>query len=103
MSAGVFRSRPEDRNEVGRSALGSMTRPEFMGVGAVYRPLGYLPPALRLLVLAGLVVVGMYGCSVAWVDQQHYQPALNICRTTDDGVRVAQVEPCPAGPVGVPR
>lgn len=97
MSAGVFRPPREDRNEVGRSALGSMARPEFVGIGAVYRPLNLLPPALRLVVLAGLVVVGMYGCSVAWVDQQRYQPSLNICRTADDGVRVAQVDPCPPG------
>jgi hypothetical protein len=95
MSGGVFRSSREDRNEVGRSALGSMSRPEFVGIGAVYRPLNLLPPALRLIALAGLVVVGMYGCSMAWVDQQRYQPSLNICRTADDGVRVAQVDPCP--------
>jgi hypothetical protein len=80
-----------------------MSRPEFVGIGAVYRPLNMLPPALRLLVLAALIVVGMYGCSVAWVDQQHYQPSLNICRTNDDGVRVAQVEPCPAGQGGWSR
>ncbi|WP_316574254.1 hypothetical protein [Nocardia canadensis] len=94
MSGGVFRSAREDRNEVGRSALGSMTRPEFMGVGAVYAPLNYLPIALRLVVLAGLLVVAMYGCSVAWVDQQDYQPSLNICQL-DANTRIAQAEPCP--------
>lgn len=94
MSGGVFRSPRADRNEVGRSALGSMTRPEFMGVGAVYAPLNYLPIALRLVVLAGLLVVAMYGCSVAWVDQQEYQPSLNICQV-DENTRIAQAEPCP--------
>lgn len=73
-----------------------MSRPEFAGIGAVYRPLGMLPPVLRLIALAALLVVAMFGCSAAWVDQQNYQPSLNICRTADDGVRVAQVEPCPA-------
>lgn len=96
MSVGIFRSAREDRGEVGRSALGSMTRPEFMGVGEVYRPLGLLPPAVRLVVLAGLVVVGMYGCSVAWVDQQDYQPSPHICRV-DEHTRIAQSEPCPVG------
>ncbi|MFJ2665697.1 hypothetical protein ACIO14_15220 [Nocardia fluminea] len=95
MSTAMFRPRPEDRNEVGRSALGSMSRPEFSGIGAVYAPVNQLPPALRLAVLAACVLVGMVGCSIAWVDQQSYQPSLNICRTGDDGVRVAQVEPCP--------
>lgn len=94
MSGGVFRSPRDDRNEVGRSALGSMTRPEFMGVGAVYAPLNYLPIALRMVVLAGLLVVAMFGCSAAWVDQQNYQPSLNICRV-DEHTRVAQSEPCP--------
>ncbi|MFC8385847.1 hypothetical protein [Nocardia sp. NPDC057272] len=80
---------------MGRSAGQSMARPEFMGIGEVYRPLNLLPPVLRLVVLAGLVVVGMYGCTVAWVDHQGKQPSLNICRTADENVRVAQVEPCP--------
>lgn len=97
MSAGLFRSPREDHNAVGRSALGSMSRPEFVGVGAVYRPLGYLPPALRLLVLAVLVVVGMVGCSVAWIDQQSYVESPNICRAHEvertDCVHVERAQP----------
>ncbi|WP_194825510.1 hypothetical protein [Nocardia sp. XZ_19_231] len=97
MSGGLFRSPREDRNAVGRSAGQSMARPEFMGVGAVYAPVNHLPPALRLIVLAVCVLIGMVGCSIAWVDQQSYQPSLNICRAADENVRVAQVEPCPVG------
>ncbi|WP_328712264.1 hypothetical protein [Nocardia salmonicida] len=95
MSSGMFRSPREDRNAVGRNAGQSMARPEFAGVGAVYAPVNHLPPALRLIVLAVCVLIGMVGCSIAWVDQQSYQPSLNICRTADENVRVAQVEPCP--------
>ncbi|MEV0769943.1 hypothetical protein [Nocardia salmonicida] len=99
MSGGVFRAPREDRSEFGRSALGSMSRPEFVGVGAVYRPLGYLPPALRLIVLAVLVVVGMVGCSVAWIDQQSYVESPNICRAHEvertDCVHVERARPGP--------
>lgn len=79
MSGGVFRAPHEDRNQVGRSALGSMSRPEFAGIGAVYAPVNHLPPALRLIVLVVCVLVGMVGCSVAWIDQQSYVESPNIC------------------------
>ncbi|WP_410875189.1 hypothetical protein [Nocardia sp. A7] len=92
----MFRSPREDRNAVGRSAGQSLVRPEFVGVGAVYAPVNHLPPALRLIVLAVCVLIAMVGCSIAWVDHQGKQPSLNICRTADENVRVAQVEPCPA-------
>ncbi|MEV0436933.1 hypothetical protein [Nocardia sp. NPDC050413] len=97
MSGGIFRAPHEDRNEVGRSALGSMSRPEFAGVGAVYAPVNHLPPALRLFVLAAAVLIGMVGCSVAWVDQQSYVESPNICRahetTRTDCVHVQRVPP----------
>lgn len=98
--SGLYRSRPEDRNEVGRSALGSMSRPEFAGVGEVYRPLGYLPAGLRLIALAVLVVVGMVGCSVAWIDQQSYVESPNICRAHEvERTDCVHVERVPHGQV----
>ncbi|WP_446224831.1 hypothetical protein ACTWPB_06800 [Nocardia sp. IBHARD005] len=97
MSAGLFRSPREDHNAVGRSALGSMSRPEFAGVGAVYAPVNHLPPALRLIVLAVCVLIGMVGCSIAWVDQQSYVESPNICRAHEvertDCVHVQRVQP----------
>ena len=42
--------------------------------------LATLPPALRLGVLAIALLVGMVGCSAAWIDQQSYTPSPNICR-----------------------
>ncbi|MFD3427800.1 hypothetical protein [Nocardia fluminea] len=93
----MFRSSREDRNVVGRSALGSMSRPEFAGVGAVYAPVNHLPPALRLVVLTVCVLVAMVGCSVAWVDQQSYIESPNICRAHEvdrtDCQHVQRVQP----------
>ncbi|MGN2640522.1 hypothetical protein ACTD5D_31010 [Nocardia takedensis] len=71
---------------VGHSTLASMAGPEFAGVGAVYAPLNALPVTPRLVVLAVLVLVGMGGCSAAWIDQQHYVPSPDICRAADAGV-----------------
>ncbi|MEV6221932.1 hypothetical protein AB0M13_09805 [Nocardia fluminea] len=97
MSGGVFRAPHEDRNQIGRSALGSMSRPEFAGIGAVYAPVNHLPPALRLVVLAVCVLIGMVGCSVAWVDQQSYVESPNICRAHEvertDCVHVKRIQP----------
>ena len=93
----MFRSSSEDRNVVGRCALGSMSRPEFAGVGAVYAPVNHLPPALRLVVLTVCVLVAMVGCSVAWVDQQSYVESPNICRAHEvdrtDCQHVQRVQP----------
>lgn len=73
-------SRGVDRDQVGRSAFQSMGGAEFTGIGAVYAPLNYLPAGLRLIALVVLVIVGMVGCSVAWIDQQSYVESPNICR-----------------------
>ena len=47
------------------------------------------------------VLVGMAGCSVAWVDQQSYRPSQNICAPSQvqrtDCVHVQRVTPTPAG------
>ncbi|MFE3254267.1 hypothetical protein ACFXPS_05610 [Nocardia sp. NPDC059091] len=55
------------------------------------RSLGYglslLPLGLRLAVLTGAVLVGMAGCTGAWIQQQHYVPSPNVCRADEVGVR----------------
>ncbi|MFF2086993.1 hypothetical protein ACFVVM_24735 [Nocardia sp. NPDC058176] len=77
-----------------------MGGPEFAGVGAVYAPLNHLPAGLRLLALAVLVVVGMVGCSVAWVDQQSYVESPNICRAHEvERTDCVHVERVPHGQV----
>ncbi len=92
-----YRGRADDRDQVGRSAFQSMGGAEFTGVGAVYAPLNYLPAGLRLIALVVLVVVGMVGCSVAWIDQQSYVESPNICRAHEvqrtDCVHVQRVQP----------
>ncbi|WP_156371026.1 hypothetical protein [Nocardia arizonensis] len=89
----------------GHHALSSMAGPEFTGIGAVYAPLGALPVVPRLVVLAVLVLVGMGGCTVAWIDQQHYVPSPDICRPDQlpDARRLGCVAPQHALRTGVVR
>lgn len=68
------------RDQAGHHALTSMTGPEFTGVGAIFAPLALLPVGLRVVVLAGLVLIGMAGCTAAWIDYQDYVPVPNVCR-----------------------
>ncbi|WP_194819309.1 hypothetical protein [Nocardia sp. XZ_19_385] len=70
----------------GHHALQSMAGPEFTGVGAVYAPLGVLPLGMRLAAFALLLLVGMAGCTAAWIDYQDYTPSPNICRSATAGV-----------------
>ena len=79
---------------VGHSALTSMTGPEFTSVGAVYAPLNALPVAPRLIVLAVLVVIGMGGCTAAWVDYKHDTPSVDVCRSVTSGVPPEPVGSC---------
>lgn len=86
-----------ERDRTGHHALQSMAGPEFTGTAAVFAPLNLLPPGARLAAFGVLVLVGMAGCTAAWIDQQDYQPSPNICRPADAGV-----PPEPAGTC-VPR
>ncbi|MBH0775063.1 hypothetical protein [Nocardia bovistercoris] len=78
---------------------GDMSRSGLVSSGVVYAsPNSYLL-ALRLaaLVPSVLLLVGMAGCALAWVDLQDSVPSLDVCRAVDAGV--------PAEPPGscVPR
>ncbi|MGW3280639.1 hypothetical protein [Nocardia rhamnosiphila] len=64
----------------GHHAFHSMAGPEFTGTGSVFAPVRALPVGAQLIVWALLILVGMGGCTVAWIDQQSYQPSPNICR-----------------------
>ncbi|WP_281877243.1 hypothetical protein [Nocardia sputorum] len=74
-----------------------MAGPEFTGASAVFAPLGLLPPMVRLAAFGVLLIIGMGGCTAAWIDQQDYVPSPNICRPLNAGV-----PPEPAGSC-VPR
>ncbi|MBH0777272.1 hypothetical protein [Nocardia bovistercoris] len=65
---------------LGHHTSSAMAGPEFTRISAVYAPLSVLPLVPQLVVLAVLVLVGMGGCAIAWVDQQDYVPSPNICR-----------------------
>ncbi|MEU1546809.1 hypothetical protein [Nocardia sp. NPDC005745] len=81
----------------GHNPLHSMAGPEFTGTSAVFAPLGVLPPLVQVAALGVLLLVGMGGCTAAWIDHQDYVPSPNICRPLDAGV-----PPEPAGSC-VPR
>ncbi|WP_433629096.1 hypothetical protein [Nocardia sp. CA-120079] len=89
-----------DRGRGAQSPLHSMAGPEFTGVGAVYSPLGLLPPTVRLAAFAVILLIGMAGCTAAMVDYQHYTPSPNICRSVNSGVPPEKPGSCvPAGEV----
>ena len=62
-----------------------------------------LPSTLQIGLLVVALLVGMVGCSAAWIDQQSYVPAPNICRahetTRTDCVQVERPALAPQQPV----
>lgn len=87
----------------GHHALQSMAGPEFTGTAAVFAPVRALPVGLQLVVWAVLILIGMAGCTAAWIDQQDYRPSPNVCRA--DQVAVAAQVGCvpPQQVPGIPR
>lgn len=81
----------------GHHALQSMAGPEFTGTAAVFAPVRALPVGLQLVVWAVLILIGMAGCTAAWIDQQDYQPSPQVCRadevTRTDCVRAVRPTP----------
>ncbi|WP_327114162.1 hypothetical protein OHB12_33675 [Nocardia sp. NBC_01730] len=86
-----------DRGRGPHNPLHSMAGPEFTGMGAVYAPLGVLPPAVRLAAFGLLLLVAMGGCTAAWVDYQDYTPSPNICRPVNAGVPAEPPGSCVPG------
>lgn len=90
----------------GSHTFQSMAGPEFTGTGAVFAPVRALPIGAQLIVWAVLILVGICGCTAAWIDQQSYEPSPNVCRV--DQVPYAEqlgcVRPAPQvqSPVGRP-
>ncbi|MEU7633847.1 hypothetical protein AB0C34_28365 [Nocardia sp. NPDC049220] len=83
-----------DRGRGGHNPLHSMAGPEFTGTSAVFAPLGLLPPMVRVAVLGVLLLVGMGGCTAAWVDYQDYTPSPNICRPVNSGIPAERPGSC---------
>jgi hypothetical protein len=81
----------------GHQAFQSMAGAEFTGTGAVFAPVRALPIGLQLVVWAVLILIGMGGCTIAWVDQQSYQPSPNVCRADQvpHAERLGCVRPVP--------
>ena len=84
----------------GHTALHSMAGPEFTGVGAVYAPLGLLPPVLRLVAVGVLLLVAVGACAALKDTGHHYPPSPNICRSVNSGVPPEKPGSCvPSGEV----
>ncbi|MFJ9365421.1 hypothetical protein ACIRRA_13515 [Nocardia sp. NPDC101769] len=67
--------------------------PEY-DVTAVYQPLWFVAPPLRLAILAVLVVIGAVACTAVWVAEPTYVPSPNICRA-DEITRTDCIHPTP--------
>lgn len=81
--------------------IGPVVQTDAAVMAAGSRAYASLPPKARAWLLIVAVLVGMAGCSVAWVDQQSYRPSQNICAPSQvqrtDCVHVQRVTPTPAG------
>lgn len=77
-------------------------RTEAATARALGRGFRVLPAQVQLALLVFGLLIGMVGCSVAWIDQQSYVPSPNICapgqeqRTDCQHVQRVPV-PTPAG------
>ncbi|MGV9785414.1 hypothetical protein [Nocardia farcinica] len=60
--------------------IGPVMKTDAAVMSAGQRAFSALPPQVRLVLVGLALLVGMAGCSAAWVDQQDYQPSPNICR-----------------------
>ncbi|WP_280410993.1 hypothetical protein [Nocardia asiatica] len=83
--------------------IGPVVRTDAAVARAGSRAFGALPPQVRLALLVLGVLVGMVGCSAAWIDQQDYRPSPNICRA-DEVARVdcVHVNRVPVQPIPTP-
>ncbi|WP_306364370.1 hypothetical protein [Nocardia sp. CC227C] len=61
----------------------SFARTDAAVVRGIGTGLSLLPVGIRLALFAAALLVGMAGCTAAWVDYQDYQPSLNICRADE--------------------
>ncbi|MEV6064879.1 hypothetical protein AB0L62_33180 [Nocardia asteroides] len=81
--------------------IGPVVKTDAAVISAGSRAYQSLPPVLQGVLLVLALVLGMVGCSAAWIDQQSYTPSPNICRAHEvartDCQHVQRVAPTPAG------
>ncbi|MBF6358429.1 hypothetical protein IU449_28440 [Nocardia higoensis] len=81
--------------------IGPVVKTDDAVMRAGSRAYGALPPVLQGILLVLALLVGVVGCSIAWVDQQSYVPSPNICRVHEvqrtDCQHVQRVTPTLAG------
>lgn len=81
--------------------IGPVVKTDAQVMRAGSRAYSSLPQPVQAVLLLLALLVGMVGCSIAWVDHQSYVPSPNICRAHEvhrtDCVHVQRVTPTPAG------
>lgn len=81
--------------------IGPVVKSDAAVMRAGSRAYASLPQPVQAALLVAALLVGMAGCSIAWVDQQSYVPSPNICRAHEvhrtDCQHVQRVTPTPAG------
>ncbi|MBW0270071.1 hypothetical protein ATM97_02910 [Nocardia sp. MH4] len=81
--------------------IGPVVKTDDAVMRAGSRAYASLPQPVQAVLLLVALLVGMVGCSIAWVDQQSYVPSPNICRAHEvqrtDCQHVQRVTPTPAG------
>ncbi|GAB2453885.1 hypothetical protein [Nocardia tengchongensis] len=73
--------------------IGPVVRTDAMALRGIGYGLSLLPLGVRLVFLAGALLVAMAGCTAAWIDQQSYVPSPNVCRADEVGYRADCVPP----------
>lgn len=79
--------------------IGPVLQTDAAAGRALGRGFQSLPPMVQLVLLAGASLLGMAGCSAAWVDQQDYRPSPQVCRTDEVTRPDCTVRNIPAGAV----
>lgn len=77
--------------------IGPVVRTDAAVMRAGSRAYASLPQPLQAILLVVALLLGMAGCTAAWVDQQSYVESPNICRAHEtartDCVHVQRVQP----------
>lgn len=85
--------------------IGPVAKTDAATARALGKGFQALPPLMQLGVLVSAVLVGVVGCSAAWIDQQDYRPSPQVCRA-DEVMRadcVRAVRPTPVVGSGAVR
>lgn len=84
--------------------IGPVAKTDAQVAQAASRGFQALPPQVQVALLVFGLLLGMVGCSAAWIDQQSYTPSPNICRAHEtyrtDCVQVERPAPTVQTPAG---